>query len=120
MKKQFLSALLATGMLVGLSSCSTRIASFSVASTRNFDFTASGSYHVDTERTVSNMDGEYTFLFLFDFSEANMKEAMEGAIRKSGPGCMGLADAVVRRGHIFTGICNVFWYSVEGNPIIRH
>ncbi len=120
MKNRILSLLLTSSLLLGLSSCSTRIASFSVASTRNFDFTATGSYHVDSERTVSNMDGEYTLLTLFGFSEANMKEAMEGAIRDAGPGCIGLADAVIRRGHIFTGVFNIFWYSVEGNPIIRH
>ncbi len=37
-----------------LSSCSTRIGAFSVASTRNFDFTASANYQVDEEKTVSN------------------------------------------------------------------
>ncbi len=117
--KPIQTLLLAAGLLFGLSSCSTRIATFSVASTRNFDFTAAGNYQVDTEKTISNFDGQYRTLFLFSFSEAHMKEAMEGAIKKAGPGCVGIADATMRRGFIFTGIMNVFWYSVEGNPIYR-
>ncbi len=114
--------LLAAGLMTGLSSCSTRIASFSVASTRNFDFTAVGKYQVDTGRTVSKMDGEYTVpvLFFSTFSEADMTEAVEGAIREAGPGCIGIANATLRRGYLFTLLVNASWYSVEGNPIYRH
>ncbi len=119
--KPIQTLLLAAGLLLGLSSCSTRIATLSVASTRNFDFTAAANYQVDTEQTVSNFDGEYTvpILFFSTFQEAHMKEAMEGAIKKAGPGCVGIANAAIRRGYIFTGLMNVFWYSVEGNPIYR-
>ncbi len=112
--------LLAGAMLLSLPSCSTRIASFSVASTRNFDFTATGNYQVSANK-VSNMDGEYTVpvLFFSTFSEADMTEAVEGAIREAGPGCIGISDATLRRGYLFTGIVNASWYSVEGNPIYR-
>ncbi len=119
--KKCLSLLLAAGLLLSLSSCSTRIASFSVASTRNFDFTAVGNYHVDTGRTVSRMDGEYTvpILFFSTFAEADMTEAVEGAIREAGPGCVGIANATLRKGYLFTLLVNASWYSLEGNPIYR-
>ncbi len=119
--KPIQTLVLAAGLLLGLSSCSTRIANFSVASTRNFDFTAAANYHVDTGRKVSSFDGEYTvpILFFSTFKEADMTEAMETAIRQAGPGCVGLADATMRRGYIFTGLVNIFWYSVEGNAIYR-
>ncbi len=112
-------ALLLSGVLL-LTSCSTRIATFSVASTRNFDFTAVGNYEVSAN-TVSNMDGEYSVpvLLFTTFSEADMTEAVEGAIREAGPGCVGISDAKIRRGYLFTGLVNASWYSVEGNPIYR-
>ncbi len=119
MRSPLQTLLLTAGLLLGLSSCSTRIATFSVASTRNFDFTATGNYQVDEEKTVSNFDGQYNFLILFTFKEDHMKEAMEGAIKKAGPGCIGIADATMRRGSFYSGLVNVFWYSVEGNPIYR-
>ncbi len=119
--KPIQTLLLAAGLLVGLTSCSTRIANFSVASTRNFDFTATANYHIDSGRTVSSFDGEYTVpvLFFSTFKEADMTEATETAIRQAGPGCVGLSNVSLRRGYIFTGLVNVFWYSLEGNPIYR-
>ncbi len=119
--KPIASLLLAAGMLTSLCSCSTRIATFSVASTRNFDFTAVGNYHVDTGRTVSEFDGEYSVpvLFFSTFSEADMTQAVENAIREAGPGCVGIANANLRKGYLFTLLVNASWYSVEGNPIYR-
>ncbi len=119
--KPISSLLLAAGLLLSLTSCSTRIANFSVATTRNFDFTAIANYHVDTGRTVSRMDGEYTvpLLFFATFSEADMTEAVEGAIREAGPGCVGIANATLRKGYFFGLLANASWYSLEGNPIYR-
>jgi hypothetical protein len=100
----------AIGCLIALlSGCTVRIVDFTAISTKNTNIKAS-----KTGQRVSAED--CVPVILFPLGIPNMKEAIDRAIEKAGPGYDALTDGVVysvQQAFIFGRIC----YKVEGTPI---
>lgn len=104
-------------LLLGTTSCVTRIGDFTVASSKNMDIKKS-SHVVDTRYRVKGKDSKYVIIF-FPTGTPNFKEAMDNAI-ETAPSCVGLADVTIKQWSWYIPyIFGSFGYEVEGNPIFE-
>ncbi len=90
MKKLFLSL----AVVAGLCSCSSRLGDFTMISTRNIDLNRIDGYKVDTTQRIEGEDIGH-IIIVFPTRTPNIKEAIDDAIRKGGPDCVGVSDAVI-------------------------
>jgi hypothetical protein len=105
---------LAAGLL--LSGCTTRIADFTITSTKNMDLENNPTYKVEPRRVV----GEDICHFILGIPTgiSNFKTATDRAIEKY-PDCVGLSNVVIS----WRGWSAILYaqggYIVEGDPIVR-
>jgi hypothetical protein len=98
-----------------LSGCSTRVADFTIISSKNIDL----SKGMNFKRGSTRVKGEdLKHIIIIPTTHPNAKEAMDKAI-ESVPGCVALTDGVLNH--------NLWWipyiygqesYEVEGTPLI--
>lgn len=109
--------LLLTGILatVVVSGCATRVADFTIASTKNMNVKDS-LHRVDVSERVVARDVAHTIL-IFPIGVPNMKEALDNTIENR-PGAVGLSDVTIKRGSFHIPfVYGQDYYEVEGNPI---
>jgi hypothetical protein len=103
------SALCLAGMALGAVACSNRVIDFTLLSSKNNELTANRA-------RAPRVSGEdCVTVVIFPFGKTDMKEAVDRAIQKAGPGYSALVDGVVRddRAFLFGKNCIV----VEGSPV---
>lgn len=111
-KKLLLAGIFSTLIVSG---CATRVADFTVASTKNMNVKDSLHRVDESERLVAR-DVAHTIL-IFPIGVPNMKEALDNTIEKR-PGAVGLSDVTIKRGSFHIPfIYGQDYYEVEGNPI---
>lgn len=106
-------------VLLGVSflfGCTTRMADYTLISTKNVDLSKMNTYQSAGSR-VKGQDVVHS-LIIFNIREPNMKEAIDNAI-ESVPGCVALTDGV-----LFTRYFNLPFiyeqhaYVIEGTPLV--
>lgn len=97
-----------------MSSCTQRLTDFTVISTKNMPIEGQVSMHKGDQR-VKGEDHSWMILFI-PTGTPNLKEAIDKAI-ESRPGCVGLADGVVKTFHWWAFLAGKTGYIVEGTPL---
>ncbi len=99
-----------------LAGCSTRVADFTIMSSKNIDLTRGADFVRSPTRIKA--EDRRSIIILFPTGEPNVKEAMDRAI-ESVPGAIGLLDGVItHNGWYIPYIYGEFWYEVEGTPLL--
>ncbi|MCC8112789.1 MAG: LysM peptidoglycan-binding domain-containing protein [Bacteroidales bacterium] len=103
-------------ILLGGSSCTRRLTDFTIISTYNVPLGVEGTTLEKVPgKRVKGKDSAPIVLFI-PFGEPNMKEAIDKAIQKT-PGCIGLADGVVKSSWWTCLLFSKTSYIVEGTPL---
>ena len=114
MKKTLsLSALTFVVLLFG--SCTHRLTDFTVISTKNVPLGIESTQIKKADTRVKGVDKSHVVLFL-PIGSPNMKEAIDKAIHQY-PGCVGLADGVVKSSFWDAILYGQSSYIVEGTPL---
>ena len=114
MHRFFLLLILAS--LVGLVGCSTRVGDFTVASTKNIDWSRASEFIRHRER-VDGKD-ERHIVVIIPTGNPSVKEAVDDALHKT-PGSVALVDVVIKHDWFYIPyIFGRFRYTVEGHPLI--
>ncbi len=114
MKKLLLiSVLTLTVVLFG--SCTHRLTDFTVISTKNVPLGVEATHLKKADSRVKGVDRAHRILFI-PLGTPNMKEAIDKAIHKY-PGCVGLADGVVKSNFWTALLYGQNSYIVEGTPL---
>jgi LysM repeat protein len=116
MKKLFLTAF-GCLLILPFSSCTHRLTDFTVISTKNYPIEDNRNLKVENTR-VKGKDLKHTILFV-PLGVPNLKEALDKAIEGT-PGCVGLANGVVKSSGWNVILYGQSSYIVEGNPIVLH
>jgi LysM repeat protein len=113
--KKLLLAALGCLLILPFSSCTHRLTDFTVISTKNYPIEENRNLKVENTR-VKGKDLKHTVLFI-PLGVPNLKEALDKAIEKT-PGCVGLANGVVKSSGWSVLLYGQSSYIVEGNPIV--
>lgn len=111
--------ILVFSLLAGLlASCTTRIADFTLVSTKNVDLTRNTSYKIENRRVVGK--DKKSIIICIPTGTPNIKEAIDRSIEQAGPNCIGLSDVVID----YTSWWIPYIYgensfTAEGNPIFK-
>jgi len=115
--RKILMFLFVSLFILVLSGCATRIANFTIASTKNIDINS--SYIVDTSKQVKGEDVIHVYCIV-STGTPDMIEAMNDAMAKA-PGSVGLSNVSVKFGTYYIPlIYGAQWYEIEGNPVYEN
>lgn len=114
MKKALSLSALASVVLI-LGSCTHRLTDFTVISTKNVPLGIESTKIKKADTRVKGVDKSHIILFL-PIGSPNMKEAIDKAIHQH-PGCVGLADGVVKSSFWDAILYGQSSYIVEGTPL---
>jgi hypothetical protein len=109
---RFLIASISVLILVSLIGCSTRILDFTVISSKNVNIKVKDSAR--GERVSGEDMAVYVF---FPLGQPQVKNAVDRAIEKAGPGFDALLDGVIYYKYNVFILFGSFGYTVEGTPI---
>ena len=106
--------LLLAGFALLAVSCTTRVADLTVASTKNMDLKHTAGYTTTYNVRSKGEDKKHVT------GIPDMKEAIDNAIEKNGPNCVGLANATLERKWFYIPfIYGQESFVAEGDPIMR-
>ena len=109
---RFLIASISVLVLLSLIGCSTRILDFTVISSKNVNIKVKDS--AKGERVTGEDMAVYVF---FPLGQPQVKNAVDRAIEKAGPGFDALLDGVIYYKYNVFILFGTFGYTVEGTPI---
>ncbi|MCC8148516.1 hypothetical protein [Akkermansia sp.] len=110
--------LLASFALLAVS-CTNRLADLTVASTKNMDLKHTAGYTTNYNVRSKGEDKKHIVLF-FPTGFPNVKEAIDNAIEKNGPNCVGLTNATLEEKWFYIPfIYGQISFVAEGDPIMR-
>ena len=111
--------LLLAGSVLLAVSCTTRVADLTVASTKNMDLKHTAGYTTTYNVRSKGEDKKHIIIF-FPTGIPDMKEAIDNAIEKNGPNCVGLSNATLERKWLYIPfIYGQESFVAEGDPIMR-
>lgn len=114
MKKVILACIIA--FAISLSSCSQRLAEFTILSSKNIDYSKLPDYKRMNGRVVGQ-DKAHIILFI-PTGAPDTKEALDRAI-EAVPGCVALVDVTLERGSFYIPfIYGQSWFTFEGTPLV--
>lgn len=113
-------SLLSMAVLAALGcSCTQRLCDFTVASTKNMDLKHAAGYTTSYNVRSKGEDRKH-IIFFIPTGIPNMKEAIDRAIEKNGPQCVGLANATLEEKWWYIPlIYGQVSYIIEGDPVMR-
>lgn len=113
-----LSLFVLTGItLLSSVSCTTRIADFTVVSTKNMDLNHSKGYYTSLNDRISGIDKNHILICVPTNPQLSWKEAVDKAI-ESRNSCVGLSNATIEMGTFYIPLLyGETWYKVEGDLI---
>lgn len=114
MKKLLSLSVLASVVLI-LGSCTHRLTDFTVISTKNVPLGIESTKIKKADTRVKGVDKSH-IIICFPIGSPNMKEAIDKAIHQY-PGCIGLADGVVKSSFWDAILYGQSSYIVEGTPL---
>ena len=102
-----------------MASCSSRLGDFTMISTRNIDLNRVEGHRVDNTKRIEGEDVG-SIIVCIPTRSPNMKEAIDDAIRKGGPNCVGLSDVVIDSYFwVIPYIYGKTGVTVKGYPILK-
>jgi len=110
-----ISAIIIFLCVITLSGCVTRLADFTLISTKNIDLTKGATF----QRAQSRVKGEDSaaIIIFIPTGVPNMKTAIDKAI-ESVPGAIALLDGVLSQQSFWVILFGQYGYIVEGTPLI--
>jgi hypothetical protein len=106
------SLIVAVIFVFGLGACSQRVLDFTIISSKNT------SLKIAESAKGSRVSGEdMAAYFIFPLGNPQVKEAVDRAIEKAGPGYDALLDGVIYSHFKVILLFGTFGYSIEGTPI---
>lgn len=100
-------------------SCSHRLADLTIASTKNMDLKHMAGYTTNYNTRTKGEDKKH-IIIIFPTGEPNMKEAIDDAIEKNGPSCVGLSNVTLeQKSWYIPWIYGQISFVAEGDPIYR-
>lgn len=116
---KFLSLIICCSGIL-LSACTTRVADVTVVSTKNMDLKHVAGYTTNYNVRSKGEDLKHIIIF-FPTGVPDVKEAIDNAIEKNGPRCVGLANATISRKSFYIPLLyGQEAFVVEGDPILRN
>lgn len=110
--------LLASSALLAVS-CTNRLADLTVASTKNMDLKHVAGYTTNYNVRSRGEDKKH-WILIFPTGIPDVKEAIDEAIEKNGPNCVGLSNAtLVEKWWYIPFIYGQYSFVAEGDPIMR-
>lgn len=114
MKKVIFACIIVVTMV--LSSCSQRLAEFTILSSKNIDYSKLPDYKRMNGRVVG--EDKAHIIILIPTGSPDTKEAIDKAI-EAVPGCVALVDVILERGGFYIPLLyGQSWITIEGTPLV--
>ena len=101
-------------------SCVQRIADLTFMSTKNVDMNHPGGYYTAPNQRSEGVDTAH-IIVCFPTRIPNVKEAVDRAIEKNGPTCIGLSNMKLEHGFWYIPyIYGREYFKATGDPVYKH
>ncbi len=101
-----------------LASCTQNAGTLGFASAKNLDMNYPGGYNTSTVAAVKGTDSR-SVIFGFPTGTPSASAAIEDAMEKAGPNCVGLRNVKVKTGFYTLWIYGSTWFSAKGTPVYK-